>query len=241
MLIGYALISNSHYYKPQLVNLSNYAVLYESSILGGLIFVQMWIGFTALKLTTTECDLDEVMQNHACWFDLKLPYPLLDVLVASAGYALILGGLDRVINTPKKVARKLARNHGWMVNFVLDTLDEGGLVQITTVRGKVYVGWMQKGEGSFLIDGKIEDIAIVPLYSGHRSPESQVVTTDSNYSILIDQAIEGLSPRDREDEAKVNEALSEFGVVIPCEEIALMRRYSREKAAMMRERALGSP
>lgn len=233
VLIGYGLLSRLRYNKPRLVALPNYAIFYESSIVGGVIFVLMWVVIATVKVTVLDCDLARVLKNQECWLEKHYPYPFSDVLVASAVFAFIVWSIDHWINSEQEVMEKLARDRGWMENFILDALNYRYLVQITTVRRKVYVGWIQEGPGaSPNDDGRVEDIAMVPLYSGHRSRETQAVRIDSNYSSAIQETVmTKLSEEERRDEDLVNKVLDELSVVIPINEIALMRRYSRQRAS----------
>ena len=239
VLIGYWLLSCLRYYKPRLVTLPNYAIFYESSIAGGVIFVTMWVVIATVKITVLDCDLARVLTHRECWIEEHYPYPFIDVLVASVVVAFIVRAIDHWINPEQKVMEKLARDRGWMENFILDALNYGYLVQVTTVRRKVYVGWIQEGPGaSPNDDGRVEDIAMVPLYSGHRNRANQAVRIDSNYSSEIQETfMTKLSEEERKDDDLVNKVLGELSVVIPINEIALMRRYSRQRASAIEARS----
>ena len=78
----------------------------------------------------------------------------------------------------------LARKSGLIANEVLEALKGNHLLQITTTRGKVYIGRVLLGPGIYR-EGKVEEIAVAPLFSGHRDPSTQEIYLDLDDSLAL--------------------------------------------------------
>ena len=75
-----------------------------------------------------------------CYVDEFYPLPFLDILIASGFFSWISKYVDNRVFTEEKLGRQIARKSGLIANVVLDALVGAHLVQITTLRGKVYIG-----------------------------------------------------------------------------------------------------
>ena len=126
----------------------------------------------------------------------------------------------------QKLGENIARKSGLIANLVLDALNGDHLVQITTTRGKVYIGWILLGPG-ISREGKVEDVAVAPLFSGHRDPDTQKFTPDIDYSLALFKLAELLEKDDDELNTQIPKR-PEMSVVIPMGEIALIRRHNDE-------------
>ena len=181
VLIGYGFLSRSNVYRHRLLTDSNYAVLYESAIAGGLFFVVVWITLNAVKSQFFDCTSLTIIEDRVCWFEARYPLPQLDVIFLASVLATLLVLVSNLIYTREKVGEKIARESGLIGKIVLEALDGDHLLQVTTVRNKVYVGWILTGPGMSK-QGKVEDVAIVPLYGGFRDPSSHRVLINVNYA-----------------------------------------------------------
>lgn len=168
----------------------------------------------------------EGLEEARCSLDRIYPLPFLDVLAATIAFVLFGIRVGNMAFTDREMDEQIARKSGLIANVVLDALAEDHLVQITTTRGKVYVGWVILGPG-ISREGKVEDVAVVPLYSGHRDPTTQKVTLDIDYSLALDEYDEIF-----QNESNVVDTQSphrpEMSVVIPMGEIALIRLHNDE-------------
>lgn len=227
VLIGYGLLSRSNYYKERVLGLPNYAILYESTIVGALLFFVAWFAVAGVKAIALPCAFRDILFASSCWIERDFPLPHVDVLAASAIFALLLGFVDNRIHSSRDVGIALARERGWMENFILDAVNGHYAVQITTIRRKVYIGWLQEGAGGIPADGVIDDIGIVPLYSGYRNRLTLSVEIDAKFSTTVNERILNLPESQRRDRQIINSVVEDMVVVIPINEIALMRRHTR--------------
>ena len=229
VLIGYFLLSRSNYYRERLIAGSNYALLYESAIAGGTLFGLMWVVLFLLKIYGFDCANFANVHSEVCLVDRIYPVPFLDVLVGSALIAFLLIVCGNRLLTDDERRNRIARKSSLIASTVLDSQEGSYLGQVTTMRGKVYVGWITLGPG-LSKEGKPQDIAVVPLYSGHRNPSTQEMILDIDYSSALairSQSVESMATTmedTRENPPK------EMSVVIPVEEIALIRRHDLELA-----------
>ena len=228
VVIGYVLLSRSNYYRHRLLANSRHAILYESAFAGGVLFFVVFLVLEMIKQEVFDCSSVPVegLEDLLCPFDRVSPIPFLDVLLACGLIALLGIGVGNLQLTERKLGERIARKSGLIANVVLDALDEHHLVQITTTRGKVYVGWIFLGPG-ISREGKVEDVAVAPLVSGHRDPITQVVALDIDYSIALDEYA-GLVRLVKGVDAMQSQRQPEMSVVIPMGEIALIRRYNEE-------------
>ena len=227
VLIGYVFLSRSNYYKPRLVTLSNYALLYESALAGAVIFAVAWSLILLVKIYGSSCSLDAVIRTNECWIDAWYPLPHLDVLLVSSLLALLMVWIGNKLRSSTEVAEELARQSGFSANLILDALNEYHLLQITTIRNKVYVGWLSIGPG-ISAQGNILDLAVVPLFSGHRDPFTQKMVLDIAYAAALEkQLLNGLTRRTAANNS-LETSLQELSVVIPTNEILLIRRHTMD-------------
>ena len=149
------------------------------------------------------------------------PFDVLIVAIVLGGCVLIV--LNKV-HQEYAVAEEIARERGLIENFILDATRRYYEVQVTTVRGRVYVGVLVQGPDFLPIDGKIESIAIVPIESGYRDPVLQSVKLEENNWQAIEDRILAIPEEVRQDDVRISTLLNELSVVIPINEIALLKR-----------------
>ncbi len=188
----------------------------------------MFLGSETIKRQFFDCVSLPVegIEDYVCFYDRIYPIPFLDVLGASAVIATIGIRVGNRILTERGLGERVARKSALIANVVLDALDDDYLVQITNTRGKIYVGWILLGPG-ISRDGKLEDVAIAPLYSGHRHPTTQEMIRDIDYSLALDEYRERVKKENRDDDMGVPPN-AEMSVVIPMGEIALIRRHNED-------------
>lgn len=220
VLIGYCFLSRSNLYRHRLLKDSNYAVLYESAIAGGMFFVLVWVTLNGLKLQFFDCTSLTSIDVKSCWIENRYPLPQLDVLVLASTVATLLVLIGNLVYSREKVGLKVAKESGLVGRTILEALEGHQLIQINTVRNKVYIGWILTGPGMSQ-QGKVEDVAIVPLYGGFRSQESQRIVLNVNYSTDVRSYERRLKESDLDSPEHRQPDLS---VVIPMGEIALIKR-----------------
>ena len=225
VIIGYVLLSRSNLYRHRLLTDSKYTVLYESAFAGGSLFVLVFWTTLTIKTRAFNCTSIRVegLGDFYCTIDRVLPFPFLDVLAATFLISMLIIGIGNLVLTDRKLGEQIARKSGVIANVVLDAQNDEQLVQITTTRGKVYVGWVLLGPG-ISRDGKVEDIAVAPLFSGHRDPNTQQMLLDIDYSLALDELADLAEKEDEEIDARIPRR-AEMSVVIPMGEIALIRRH----------------
>lgn len=224
ILIGYYTLSRSNQYKERLLTASNYALLYESAIAGFFIFASFWVIAFVIKVLFLGCTYDVQSARAQCYIDTFYPLPFFDVLFVSGVFAWLSKYVDNRLLSDDELGIRIARKSGLIANVVLDALAADHLVQVTTVRRKVYIGYVLLGPG-ISREGNVADIAIVPLYSGHRVEKTQRLVEDIDYSrALFNYA--NLVYEEGEEVDVLSPQRPEMSVVIPIGEIALIRRHT---------------
>ena len=230
VVLGYYLLSRSNHYRERSLAGSNYALFYESTIAGGTVFSLGFAVVVLIKLWFQGCVNIDTPTLEMCEIDKHYPIPFIDILALSTLTVAVFVYFGNLKLTDREISERIARQSGNVANIVLDAQIGNHLAQVTTVRGKVYIGWLSFGPGLSKL-GKPQDLAVVPLYSGHRDPVTQRVSMDVDYSFALDEYIE-LVNRGESEGTGVNEARTkpprQMSVVIPIEEVALVRRYNEE-------------
>lgn len=227
VLVGYGFLSGSNAYRQRLLTESNYAVLYESAIAGGILFIIVWIVVNAIKKVCFDCTSVEMFDIPVCYVDQQYPIPQLDVLFGSSVVAAVLVLIGNLVFSREKLGARIARDSGLVGTMVLDALEGNHILQVTTVRNKVYVGWILTGPG-ISNRGKVEDIAIVPLLGGFRDQQSQNVVLNTDYSSDVSRFVIGVKAST--DSLSEQSAVSpESSVIIPMGEIALLKRIQDDQ------------
>lgn len=229
VLIGYGLLSNLNIYRTRLEDRSNYALLYESAIAGGVLFVVVWYVLAWIKDWYCICPPEQIYVLNTCTFTEYLNYPQGDALVVSALLAVIAILLLNRIFKWEKILVRMARASGLIPIFALDAVDQGWLIQVTTIRRKVYVGWVWRGL-AITPKGELPDLMIVPLRSGYRDRNTLQVSFDTHYAFALGKFIDELQSKNLSSKEQ-EERMKEMTVVIPVNEISLIRRHSEELKA----------
>ena len=101
-----------------------------------------------------------------------------------------------------------AYKHGDLIECLLqDSIDDGGLVELSTRNGKSYVGFPQESG----IGARDEcDISLIPLASGYRQQETGRLILTTSYAEVL---LAGHAPADK------------FQVVIPVSEVISARHF----------------
>ncbi len=224
VLIGYALLSNLNSFRPRLEGLSNYAVLFESAIYGGLIFVALWFSMRSIDEVVTICSCGKDFVEYRSSLQAFFSFTQSDVLLLTGIVVLATLLIGNRRRTKDEIRVEIARESGLIPQLILDAVDERCLVQVTTARRKVYIGWIWMGP-SITDRGQINDFAIMPMQSGYRDRATHEVYLKTDYRealrhYLYEPTTQGLlSKRDLEVRRR------EMSVVVPVGEITLIRRY----------------
>ena len=185
-----------------------------------------WLVALFVKWVFLGCQFDVKSGQVLCRFEQSYPLHYLDILIGSGLIAILVPLISNRVLSDRKVGMRIARKSSLIANVVLDALDERFLVQITTARGKMYIGWVMHGPG-ISQQGQLADIAVVPLFSGHRDVNTQELSKDIDYS----DALTSYRSRIKSDSEVTNTGSpeeTELSVVIPIGEIALIRWHSEE-------------
>lgn len=175
VLLGYVILAGVKSNRPRLRELSNYALLYESAIAGGILFFMVWGALEILESNSAMDEATEITRFFTKTLAEWVPFAQSNVLIVSTTIVFVAVGIENLFVRSDSVWEKAARRTGEIPNLVLDALAESRLVQLTTVRGKVYVGWIGFGP-PLSRRGEIFDIAVVPLFSGFRDKDTQKAT-----------------------------------------------------------------
>ena len=221
VLIGYSLLSRTNPYRHRLLTTANYVVLYESAIAGGAVFVLAWLVINSGKLAVFDCLSMATAMRSVCAIDQVYPLPQLDVLGVSIVLVVVLVYGGNRAYPIEKIGEASARGSGLIGRTLIDALDGDYLIQITTVRNKVYVGWIMRGPG-VSSEGLIKDIAIAPLYAGYRAEQTHLVELNADYSAYVKNVVDSHPNSSRLD---ADEIRSELSVIVPIGEIALIKRH----------------
>ena len=199
-------------------------MLFESAIFGGLIFVAVWILIRSIEEVTVICSCGEAFVEYRSALQDFLSFPQADVLFLTATivYGILVIGNRR--RTKDEILVELARESGLIPNLILDAVDERCLVQVTTVRRKVYIGWIWIGP-SITDRGQINDFSIIPMKSGYRDRKTQQVHINTEYREVIRQYLYEPATQGVLSNEVLEARRQELSVVIPVVEITLIRRY----------------
>ena len=232
VVIGYVVLTKSTRNKPRIPALSNYALLYESALVGGLFFLVAWVPMFVFKVNVLDCSINHVIYGQACWKIPIHPLPHSDVLVLEIVLALLYLLIERVLYPMKKANEKVARESGPLANFIVNAMKSLYRVQITTIRDKVYVGVIRMGSG--VSSGKvIQDIEVIPIASGYRHPTTHKVMINTDYSAVLAKLLPTKRVASGQfTEQEADERLYELSVNMPLSEVALIRKYSDELNAL---------
>ena len=208
-LIGYFYLSGSNLHRDKFVNWSNYETLFESIIWGIFHFAIAWIVLSGIKAYVGVCSWKEaVVSFQGCTLGVLYPFPYFDVLVIAFLLAFLLNRLVNLLIRRDKVVEEINRESSLINALVLDALHEKHLIQVTTIRGKVYIGWIWMGP-RFTRNSELREVPIVPLMSGHRDITNQNMKIDFSYAPAIE----------------VVSALEDLSIYIPIDEVALIRKH----------------
>lgn len=226
-LIGFGLVTRTHEYRYRLLDASNYALFYESAIRGGLWFIIVWIPLELAKMVFLDC-LSFAWRTFPICDVNQFAVRNVDALALTAALALAICWTWNRRHPEDVIKERLARDFGLIGNMLVDVANDAALVQVTTMRGKVYVGWLASVPGVSR-DGVVQDIALVPLMSGYRDPATQSVVEELNYS----NAIRAYG-KDVREEAALPSFFEQFSVLIPMAEVCLIRRHLPDFVAFVR-------
>ena len=237
VLAGYWYRSRSNRYRIALSSSSNYVIFYESAITGGIIFFGVWFVLGAMKVCLAGCDFPDVVHGSVCWVEKDYPFRYADSLIFTAVFAYLMPMIENKFVKLEDQLTESAAESGLIPTLILKALDQSTLVEITTFRRKSYVGWIIRGPG-ISKQGRMSDVAVLPLYSGYRNRLDLTLLLTTDYSCAHDKMLEkdntskgmslskaDVSGKDKELRESIEEIGHQMSVVLPLDDIASIRPY----------------
>jgi len=218
LLAGYIFLHVSYRFRYRAKTLEGHRLVYETAIAGFVIFA------VARFLVLGADALDWIDPYWSTWRSMKSDVPLLGTSLASLGLAALFGFISNTY-VAWRVGGQQHPRPSWTIRFELAKLtalrsalassknelkdllsrsaEEGDLVLLSMRDRKVYVGWVVDSPTP---DRNETDLAILPIYSGHRRTDDLRVVLDTPYP--IDRYEGDLDPEDFIVALRVGEILS---------------------------------
>ena len=204
---GYWFLTHLHYTRFRAVRDSGYHVLFQSALVGGVLFV---IAQAAL------IGLNHLFPQIAAVWKPYFPVPYSDAVMLSVLLGLALPVLGNLIYGSDQAALRAAKRSGDLIELLIsESINERKLVEMSLRSGKSYIG--------FALDSGITrqgeaDVSLVPFASGYRDKDTQELEVTTNYSPVIEEYIGQSSDIGDED----------FRIVIPISEVVSVRFFFPE-------------
>ena len=230
ILIGYSYRSRLNLSKPKHLVGRNYVILYESAIWGLLLFGFGYIiAITAdIPFICTDWQYEDLGVN--CFFEVEDDLVIEGLLFGYCA-SLVLPIAVNILYPMEEVVEKQARETGLTANVIFDALAESKPVEITTSMREVYIGWIVEPP-KLSENGKIEDLALLPISSGFRNAEDFSVQITMDYEQFL---------RSKMASKTVNDTAKVFSITLPIRQIVSIRFYSKrvQHAARFQHKKIG--
>ena len=205
-IAGYWLLDQTYLWRYQLRRESGYRLFFKSAI-AGLVLVAI----ARLLCVTLECafpdSLDEAFRYIEAW-KRYAPFEYSGTMMLTAALAVVTPPILNRFLDADRLAKSASLTNGDLVEWAIqDSLDHQTLVEISMKTGKSYIGLATR---SGVSTSGPTDVALIPLASGYRDKETQVLKTTTYYTDTLSEY-----KGDRGD----------FQVVVPRSEIASVRKF----------------
>lgn len=198
-LSGYWFLTHCHRTNHQIARGTGYHVLFQSSVVGGVIFSVAHL----IILIIHRC----IPQFNEIWKS-WIPYPFADTVALGILASFILPFICNFIWTAHESDKKAAVDSGNLIELLLrESIEQGKFIEITLQNRKSYIG---SAIDSGAINYQETDISLIPVASGYRDKDTQELRITTNYAPII---------------RKSYATYKNFRVVIPMSEIVSARLF----------------
>ena len=209
---GYYLLARSYITRYWVARRSGYALFFSAAIAGVVLLA-------AARLAATSLSHFDALSSAAAWWSTFAPFEYANTVLVSALVAITMAeGVNLVILLLRKKnywARRAAMANGDLIECLMqEALESRGrqLVEVSTKTSKSYIGFAQYS--SVATAGGESDIAVAPVASGFRCPDTRELRITTDYtSVLLDKTLTDEDLR------------NDFRIVIPRAEVASARRF----------------
>ena len=178
VLCGYWVLTRSEKTRYWIFGQTGYHLFFNSALVGVVLLLFSWpvsVLVAGLKLG---------------WEDMSFydfPVDLLTILFCSLIAVLTPLVLNwRNSTSPNELAKEGMFEDGDLIAWVLqDALPTGSLVEITTKHGKSYIGSPQLIQPPRRPGRRDTDIALLPVFSGYRKPDTRELVLTSDYRPIL--------------------------------------------------------
>jgi len=176
LVAGYFWITRAHYFKFTQQRLDKQRLIYETVLKG------TYLGATVLLIRFLIIHFRPQLYT---WVVERFPYkqPYLITSTSTLVFAFVFVFLgNKIFNERKQLIKAIQKIGSLLEKMLEDAVTNEKLVLLTLKSDKVYVGWV-----TFLpIPGVSRYIKILPVYSGFRTKEKEVILT-TNYLNLYNE------------------------------------------------------
>ena len=220
---GYWFLTHLHFTRYEALRDSGYHVFFRAAFAGGVL-----AGVAHLILLVLNAFLPWVDPAWECYA--SIPYSPSAILL-SAVMGFVLPSVGNRLYSEEKAARRSDERAGNLIELlVAESIEHQKLVEISLKNRKVYIGFALK---SGQVSHSESDIEILPMVSGYRDGEMQVLEITTNYAPIIRKSLE----------ESFGLVVEDFRVVIPMTEISSARvflpqaykLFQQERAAKQQE------
>lgn len=203
LLSGYLLLRVNSLSRFRLLRMSGYHLFLESALAGAGLALSARL-IVVLVPTGTHPAIDAV----ATWWTKFAPFDHSGTAALTVLLAILIVAVVNNLVDAHEATRRAARKHGDLIECLLqESIDDDGLVELSTRNRKSYVGFPQESG----IGARDEcDVSLIPLASGYRDEETGKLVLTTSYAEVLGA---GHAPPER------------FLVVIPVSEIVSARHF----------------
>ncbi len=182
LVAGYFWITRAHYFKFTQQRLDKQRLIYETVLKG------TYLGATALIIRFL---IHHYYPQLYSWVVGRFPYKQHYLITSTStlvfAFIFVFGG-NKIFNERKQLIKAIHKIGSLLEKMLEDAVTYEKLVLLSLKNDKVYVGWV-----TYLpIPGVSKYIKIVPVYSGYRNKEKEVILT-TNYLNLYKAKETGLA------------------------------------------------
>lgn len=232
VLAGFWINSRLLSRKAEFLASSNPAIVYESAVLGGVVFASVWITLAVVKtlvcVTVFEANASwisvfDIVTGYGHCIDDNLPFPNADSLSLTVVGALVypLFANWNVDENAKLLAwiRK-SRPLGFLI---VDAWEKGYPLMATTSQNAVYVGWVLEAP-TISPQREIWDISMFPVFEGYLDENERKVFITENRLVEFEEIIQSL---ESDDDGFENVQALAYTIVLPTSEITSIRNFEK--------------
>ena len=216
---GYWFLNHCNWTRFNAARASGYHLFFQAAIAGaGLVvvaYIITWLGFYLCP------------QGGQLWSSL-VPFAYSGTAVLSAVLGLLSPPILNCFHGKEEATRQAALDKGDLIELLLaESTERQAFVELTLRSGKSYIG-LALNSGLQAHDES--DIALIPLASGYRDPDTQELEITTYYAPVIDEWLEELEeenerPAPRQEMEPRLENLEDFRIIVPMSELVSARLF----------------